>query len=255
MLLRRFMAHIQQQNWFAVTLDIIVVIVGIFLGMQVADWNEQRKEREVEQQFLNRLLADAETNRIDLNSLIEHFTRQVDAIYELGQATSAKSLQGYDESKIERGIYSLLSFPSIRFRSGTTGELLSAGKMDLIQDDEVKTLLLEQNALYEFVMTQHRDFRLFLIDKQEQYDSYTTYITLPDKIRPRMQFDFEEISNSKDFTTIIHNSLLLQRLMLDYRKNQQELNVELIKRLKCNIERTTCEPVNDGYKRNLLVLD
>ena len=47
--------------------------------------------------------------------------------------------------------------------------------MDLIRDNEIKTLLLEQNSLYEFIMTQHRDFRLFIIDKQNQYDKYTTY--------------------------------------------------------------------------------
>ncbi len=255
MILRRFTKHITEQNWFAVGLDVIVVMVGIFLGMQVTEWNEERKERDVEHKYLIRLLADAQTNEIDLGSLIEHFSRQVDAIYTLGQATAVKSRDGFDSKQVELGVYSILSFPSIRFRSGTVGELLSAGKMELIRDKEIKTLLLEQNALYEFVMTQHRDFRLFLIDKQEQYDQYTQYETLPNKIRPRMVFDFTELSNSSEFQTIVHNALFLQRLMLNYRKNQQELNVELIKQLKCNIEKTRCSPVDNHYKRNLLVLD
>jgi len=42
MILRRFTEHIKEQNWFAVGLDVIVVIVGIFLGMQVTDWNDKR---------------------------------------------------------------------------------------------------------------------------------------------------------------------------------------------------------------------
>ncbi len=33
MILRRFMTHVTEQNWFAVGLDAIVVITGIFLGM------------------------------------------------------------------------------------------------------------------------------------------------------------------------------------------------------------------------------
>jgi len=70
-----------------------------------------------------------------------------------------------------------------------------------------------------------------------------------------MVFDFTELASSDEFRTIINNSLLLQRLMLDYRNNQQELNMELIKRLECNIDKTPCEPVNNNYKRNLLVLD
>lgn len=44
MILRRFMKHVTDQNWFAVGLDVIVVITGIFLGMQVTERNEERKE-------------------------------------------------------------------------------------------------------------------------------------------------------------------------------------------------------------------
>ena len=42
MILRRFTKHIAEQNWFAVGLDVLVVITGIFLGMQVTEWNENR---------------------------------------------------------------------------------------------------------------------------------------------------------------------------------------------------------------------
>lgn len=36
MILRRFMKHVTDQNWIAVVLDVLVVITGIFLGMQVS---------------------------------------------------------------------------------------------------------------------------------------------------------------------------------------------------------------------------
>lgn len=55
MILRRFMKHVSDQNWFAVGLDVLVVITGIFLGMQVTDWNEERKDRGDSQIFLQRM--------------------------------------------------------------------------------------------------------------------------------------------------------------------------------------------------------
>jgi hypothetical protein len=58
MILRRFTKHIIAQNWFAVGLDVIVVVVGIFLGMQVADWNDSRKDRTLEIEYLGRLYDD-----------------------------------------------------------------------------------------------------------------------------------------------------------------------------------------------------
>ena len=61
MILRRFMQHFSDQNWFAVGLDVIVVVVGIFLGMQVTEWNENRKEAETSGFIHQKLVADFTT--------------------------------------------------------------------------------------------------------------------------------------------------------------------------------------------------
>lgn len=48
MLLRRITKHITDQNWFAVFIDfLIVVVVGLFIGLQVNNWNENRKNGEI----------------------------------------------------------------------------------------------------------------------------------------------------------------------------------------------------------------
>ena len=58
LLLRRIGTHLKEQNWFAVGLDIIVVIVGIFLGMQVTEWNELRKDSTRERAYLIQIKED-----------------------------------------------------------------------------------------------------------------------------------------------------------------------------------------------------
>ena len=68
MILRRFMQHVKEQNWFAVGLDVIVVIVGIFLGMQVTNWNETRIENETAKVYVERLKADLLGNKKDLQT-------------------------------------------------------------------------------------------------------------------------------------------------------------------------------------------
>jgi len=55
MILRRFTKHLTDQNWFAVGLDVLVVITGIFLGMQVTEWNEERALYKTETELLNEL--------------------------------------------------------------------------------------------------------------------------------------------------------------------------------------------------------
>jgi hypothetical protein len=66
MLLRRFSKHFSEQNWFAVGLDVIVVItgifLGIFLGMQVTEWNDDRKIRLKEAVYIKQFQTDIETS-------------------------------------------------------------------------------------------------------------------------------------------------------------------------------------------------
>ena len=62
MLLRRFMQHVKEQNWFAVGLDVIVVIVGIFLGLQVQQRYEDHQFAVNEVVLLGKLKSEIETN-------------------------------------------------------------------------------------------------------------------------------------------------------------------------------------------------
>ena len=55
LILRRLSEAIVKQNWTTVTVEVLVVIVGIFIGLQVDDWNQARKDGNDELRFLERL--------------------------------------------------------------------------------------------------------------------------------------------------------------------------------------------------------
>lgn len=69
MILRRFMKHVTDQNWLAVGLDVIVVIVGIFLGLQVQEWNEDRKNVNQLNLAFDRLELEFQENLDLLNEI------------------------------------------------------------------------------------------------------------------------------------------------------------------------------------------
>ncbi|MEL6361900.1 MAG: hypothetical protein AAFR21_12525 [Pseudomonadota bacterium] len=58
MLLRRITEHVKAQNWTAVCLDFIIVVVGVFMGIQLGNWNDARAVRISESDFLGRLHDD-----------------------------------------------------------------------------------------------------------------------------------------------------------------------------------------------------
>lgn len=60
MILRRITEHVKTQNWFAVGLDFAIVVVGVFIGIQVANWNEARSNEVLARDYIGRLATDVE---------------------------------------------------------------------------------------------------------------------------------------------------------------------------------------------------
>ena len=58
MLLRRVIAHVRRQEWTAIWIDLVIVVVGVFIGIQVANWNEERATARRAERFTERLRND-----------------------------------------------------------------------------------------------------------------------------------------------------------------------------------------------------
>lgn len=58
MILRRVIAHFRKQEWTAIGLDFLIVVVGVFVGLQVSNWNEGLSERNTEARLLTYLAED-----------------------------------------------------------------------------------------------------------------------------------------------------------------------------------------------------
>lgn len=65
MVIRAIRTHIATQNWFAVAIDLLIVVVGVFLGTQANNWNNSRIAANDAHTNRDRLIEDVESNRID----------------------------------------------------------------------------------------------------------------------------------------------------------------------------------------------
>ncbi len=75
MLLRRFDQHVKSQNWVAVFLDFAVVVAGVFLGIQLGNWNEVRQVKTSYVQAKTRMVSEHKAN-IDV---VDEFLTSADA--------------------------------------------------------------------------------------------------------------------------------------------------------------------------------
>jgi len=62
MVLRRFRGHVAEHNWFAVAIDFLVVVAGVFVGLQASNWNQARLDRAQGRQYRAMLVDDLRAN-------------------------------------------------------------------------------------------------------------------------------------------------------------------------------------------------
>jgi hypothetical protein len=68
MILRRLREHVAHHNWFAVAIDFVIVVVGVFVGIQASNWNQARETRAQARQYRAMLHDDLAANLADLAS-------------------------------------------------------------------------------------------------------------------------------------------------------------------------------------------
>ncbi len=53
MILRRIAQHMKQQHWTGVFIELVIVVLGVFIGLQVQDWNQARQDSAAVTQYLH----------------------------------------------------------------------------------------------------------------------------------------------------------------------------------------------------------
>ena len=65
-ILKRLRQESAKHNWFGVAVDLVILIVGVFLGIQVNNWNQDRLNRAEGKDYRDQIYLDLESNQRDL---------------------------------------------------------------------------------------------------------------------------------------------------------------------------------------------
>lgn len=139
MLVRRIRREAARQNWLGVTLDLLILILGVFLGMQVNNWNAARLDANKGQDYRARLAADLQSNLKDLDNrqlyysvTREHAQAALDALDRPVDENPAKFLvDAYQASQISPR----------KLRRFTYDEVISTGNVEILGDARLRNRL------------------------------------------------------------------------------------------------------------------
>ena len=141
MILRRLTDHIKTQNWFAVALDFAIVVLGVFVGMQVNNWNVARVERAHADYLVSALHAEFKVIEGELETSLGNITRYQAASRSLLKALREGGVPP-DDAEVKDWILNSINLGRQSPRSAVYLQMVSDGDLRLIKNADLSAALI-----------------------------------------------------------------------------------------------------------------
>jgi hypothetical protein len=143
-ILRSVMRHVRDQNWFAVFLDFLIVVVGVFIGIQVANWNDAQVDRRLGKEYEGRLVSELQQDLIDKQTLYGYYNAVLEGVENADRLLSETAP---DPQALIAAAYRASEWAANPTNSATWDEIVSSGHIGLLPGEALESDLL---AYYKF---------------------------------------------------------------------------------------------------------
>ena len=141
MILRRITDAFRRQDWFTVAVETLIVILGVFLGIQLGNWNQYAGDRRSETEYLRQLQGDLHNIQAEVDAQIEFEQFQANMAGEV--YTLIRDDASEDRAlKIDTGLSQLLVRRTLRTQSPTFLNLQGSGRLEIISDPDLRAAII-----------------------------------------------------------------------------------------------------------------
>ena len=216
--------------------EIILVVIGILIALQVNTWAENKKNNETEESYLKGIVVNLDEDLLELNSLLIQDTITFDAYTNILLPFSDKSVMIYSPDFLRHIGYAQYTHEfdgnSIVFE-----DMKSSGKINFVRSDVLRFALLEYYNLTNSIVASHKSNNA-IINKLKD-EAFTTNLDLNSLIEsfifkgewsaPVDGLDLSFFQKDKDELEVKHfaNRVSLMKGILEVKHNQ---NVHLLER-------------------------
>lgn len=165
MLLRRITKHIKEQNWFAVVLDTFVVIFGVFLGFQINEWNNERKDALKGESYLERIAGELEQDIRFFDNIIRSNESGMENAQFLLDTLKNEALVQEDPTRFITSLAFVGSSFVVNVNNNTIEEIKFSGNLELIKNEELRNDIINY---YDFIEVTE-NFSHMRMDSETEY--------------------------------------------------------------------------------------
>jgi len=240
MLLRRVMEHVNAQNWFAVGIDFVIVVVGVVIGIEVTNWNDTRNNKAGLVASLERLDKEVSRNIDLIDKVLGLFEESREDMNQGREALNDCAFSPDAQAALERLLFDLVEDVQPNFTTVALDQLARQNRyQDLLstqfQEDfgiyaarlkeEYEQLNSHYNNMWSHHVNFHPDVSAFFSADTEEYEGWGFKLDKPfAEICVDASFRNRFI-NTIGFYTSINNRLA--RFKMEAEQFQDSLEKEL----------------------------
>ena len=136
--------------------EIVLVVIGILIALSINTWNENRKDRAMEANYLKGISENLEGNISELEALILDDSLLLDGYTILVRAFSDKTYQSNPNTLIQT-IFKIQVVNSFEGNSIVFEDLKSSGRTNLIRSDSLRYKLQSYYNQIEIMVTSEKE--------------------------------------------------------------------------------------------------
>ena len=219
MLLRRFLTHFRAQDWIAIVLDFVIVVVGIFVGLQVDSWNQDRKDRIRERAGLEQLYSDFETARDRARTMADFHSEKAEDLGFVIDTMLSATLADSDRRRFLVALTGMLQMPPLGVSLGAYESMVASGDIALIRNDELKSMLVRLDAALDSEASLLNYFRNRNQQDIEFIDRHFRLVPNNDRSDITFSYDLATLLNDPLAYSVIANQQRNHRVFHSFRRD------------------------------------
>lgn len=160
MILRHLSQSLKEQNWTAIGIEFVLLVSGVFLGIQVANWNAERVDARSARVYLERIGNDLDADRMNYQDRLR-FWGDVSAYGAEGLAyAETDDANGADQWQLLLAYFQTSQVAEFYTTDATFEELKSAGELGLIKNTRFRDELAQYYSLgFNPLLTERPPYR------------------------------------------------------------------------------------------------
>lgn len=143
MILRRVMAHLRKQEWTAVAIDFLIVVIGVFVGMQVSNWNADAADRRALAAAIGRLQTEMAANTETMDVIDGELRAALPDVQAAADALVTCRDDAATRSIVNAGLPRITGTGGLRLRHSAIDELTSDPRLLSLQSEALRRRLAD----------------------------------------------------------------------------------------------------------------